>query len=205
MTAAAADGLGAFGNWTLHVVVDMQRMFSEQTEWHVPTMPEVVPGITALAAAHRAATVFTRFVTPKRPIDAVGQWQAYYRRWRSMATDSLDAAMIELIDPLRAMATLATVFDKATYSAFGSAGFAACLSERKIRTLVLSGVETDVCVLATAFEAVDRGLQVVVAADAVTSWSPASHRAVLDLVLPRLDQQIHVATVDKILAAWPQE
>lgn len=201
--AAGSEGLGELGPATLHVVVDMQRMFAEQTEWHVPAMADVMPGIEALTAAHRSATVFTRFVTPSHPREATGRWQIYYRRWRSMAADRLDAAMIELIDPLRAIATHATMFDKTTYSAFGSAPFVACLSERNIRSLVLSGVETDVCVLATALEAVDRGLHVIVAADAVTSWSPASHRATIELVLPRLDQQIRIATVEEILAAWP--
>jgi nicotinamidase-related amidase len=56
--------------------------------------------------------------------------------------------------------------------------------------------------LATAFAAVDRGLRVVVAADAVASASPAAHAAVLDEVLPRLDRQIELAPADRVLAAW---
>lgn len=167
-------------------------------------MPTIVPAIETLASAHCAATVFTRFVTPGHPREAPGQWQVYYRRWRSMAADQLDAAMVELVDPLRVLATPATSFDKTTYSAFGSMQFAAYLAKLNVRSLVLTGVETDVCVLATALEAVDRGFQVVVAADAVTSWSLASHRATLELVLPRLDQQICIATVDEIMACWPQ-
>lgn len=192
------------GPATLHVVIDMQRMFAEETAWQVPSMATIVPAIEALASAHRTATVFTRFVTPSHPREAPGQWQAYYRHWRSMAADRLDAAMVDLVEPLRVLATPATSYDKTTYSAFGSVPFAAYLAERSIRSLVLTGVETDVCVLATALEAVDRGLQVVIPADAVTSWSLASHRATLELVLPRLDQQICIATVDEIMASWPQ-
>jgi nicotinamidase-related amidase len=51
-------------------------------------------------------------------------------------------------------------------------------------------------------DAVDRGYRVVVAADAVTSGSLAAHAVVLDTVLPRFDQQVDVAGVDQILAAW---
>lgn len=202
--ADAAHGLKELGEATLHVVVDMQRMFAEETAWRVPSMATIVPAIEALTFAHLTSTVFTRFVTPSHPREAPGQWQVYYRHWRSMTSDRLDAVMVELVDPLRALATPSTSFDKTTYSAFGCAQFVAYLLKRNVRSLVLTGVETDVCVLATAFDAVDRGLQVVVAADAVTSWSLASHRATLELVLPRLDQQICIATVEEIMTSWPE-
>jgi hypothetical protein len=39
----------------------------------------------------------------------------------------------------------------------------------------------------------------------VTSSSPAGHHAALDAIYPRLDQQIQIATVDEVLAAWPSE
>lgn len=201
---ATTRGLEDLGPATLHVVVDMQRMFSEKTEWQVPAMAQILPGIQTLVRVHGTETVFTRFVTPYCLQDAPGQWQVYYGRWRSMVGDRMAAEMIEIIDPLRRLATPAVIFDKTTYSAFGSASFISCVSQRNIRSLVLTGVETDVCVLATALEAVDRGLRVVVAADAVTSSSPAGHRATLDAVLPRLDQQIQVATIEEIIAAWPR-
>ena len=68
--------------------------------------------------------------------------------------------------------------------------------------LVLSGVETDVCVLATALSAVDFGYRTVIAVDAVASSVAASHEACLAHVYPRYDQQIELASVDDIIAAW---
>jgi nicotinamidase-related amidase len=99
----------------------------------------------------------------------------------------------------------AEVIDKATFSAFASPDFVALLSRRDVETLVLSGVETDVCVLATALDAVDRGLHVMLATDGLTSWSEAGHRAALEAIYPRFDQQVDIATVATIMAAWPAE
>ena len=56
-----------------------------------------------------------------------------------------------------------------------------------------------------AFGATDHGYRVIVVEDAVTSSSPAGHRAALDAIYPRLDQQIQIATVAEVLAAWPAE
>lgn len=197
--------IAALGPGTLHVVVDMQRLFAEATDWHVPTIPEVMEPILSVVRAHPRDTIFTRFMTPTTIEQASGDWQRFYGRWRSVVGDRMDAAMLDVMEPLRRFAPPAEVCDKTTYSAFASAAFVASLARRDARTLVLSGVETDVCVLATAIDAVDRGLRVVLAADALTSWSLAGHRAALEAIYPRLDQQIDIATTAAILAAWPGE
>ena len=58
------------------------------------------------------------------------------------------------------------------------------------------------CVLATALSAVDLGYRTVIAVDAVTSSVAASHEACLAHIYPRYDQQIELAPVRDILAAW---
>lgn len=196
--------IAVLGDDSLHVVIDMQRLFAEPTEWRVPSLGEVVPPILQLADAHPAETVFTRFVTPVDPDSAPGQWRHYYARWRSVIRDRMGDAMLDLVEPLQARAAATNVFDKATYSAFGCTGFVARLAERRPRSLILTGVETDVCILATAIQAVDQGYAVVIASDAVTSSSPAGHHAALEHVLPRLDQQVQIATTAEILQAWPR-
>lgn len=94
------------------------------------------------------------------------------------------------------------MFDKTTHDAFDDGAFARRMVRLAPSALVLSGVETDVCVLATAMSAVDLGYRTVIATDAVTSSVAASHRACLDHVYPRYDQQIELACVDEIIAAW---
>ena len=67
---------------------------------------------------------------------------------------------------------------------------------------MLTGAETDVCILATLFDAVDYGFRVVVARDAVCSSSDAGHDAVLHMLSQRLSIQVEVAEMEEILSAW---
>ena len=197
--------LRSLGSRTLHVVVDMQRVFAEATDWRVPAIAEVTQPVLALVQAHPRETVFTRFMTPSSIENATGDWQRFYARWQSVTRDRMDAAMFDLMEPFAGFVPPAEVCNKTTFSAFASADFAASLARRGTETLILSGVETEVCVLATALDAVDRGLHVVLATDGLTSGSAAGHSAALEAVYPRFDQQIESATTAAILAAWPAE
>jgi hypothetical protein len=48
------DGLryGAPGENAVHICVDMQRMFAEDTEWKMPWLPRVLPNIVSISSAH---------------------------------------------------------------------------------------------------------------------------------------------------------
>jgi nicotinamidase-related amidase len=76
------------------------------------------------------------------------------------------------------------------------------LRERRVETVVVSGGETDVCVLATVLGAVDRGLRVVLAADALCSTSDRAHDCLLTLYREPFSQQIEAASIEDILAYW---
>jgi nicotinamidase-related amidase len=54
----------------------------------------------------------------------------------------------------------------------------------------------------TAVQQGAHGYHVVLATDALASSSDATHRAVLDLLVPRLDQQIQEVPVAAILSCW---
>lgn len=184
------------------LVVDMQRVFAEPTAWRVPTLPAIVPPVRRLIDAHPEAALFSRFVTPPTADHAAGRWRRYYQRWSTVTLDTLPAEMLDLMSEFAPFARPGTILDKTTFSSLADGPLSGLLKARGIDTLVLAGAETDVCVLATLLDAVDRGYRVVVAADAVTSGSLAAHDAVLDTVLPRFEQQVDVASVDRILAAW---
>jgi nicotinamidase-related amidase len=199
---SAAGGLEPLGAAAALVVVDMQRLFAEETEWQVASLPAIVPAVRRLIDARPEAALFTRFVTPPTADHANGRWRRYYRRWSTVTLDRMPAGMLDLMPEFAALARPGTVLDKTTFSSLADGPLAGLLKARGIDTLVLAGAETDVCVLATVLDAVDRGYRVVVAADAVTSGSLAAHAVVLDSVLPRFDQQVDVASVDQILAVW---
>jgi nicotinamidase-related amidase len=119
--------------------------------------------------------------------------------------DWMDPALLDLVAPLAGLSHAGQICDKTTYSAFASDAFVAAIRRRQTDTLIFTGVETDVCVLASVLGAVDRGYRVVVATDAVASSSAAGHRATMKGIWPRFDQQIEVATVDRVLTAWAGE
>lgn len=66
--------------------------------------------------------------------------------------------------------------DKRHYSAFAGTDLDIRLRERGIKTLVLTGVLTDICVLHTAIAAYNLGYQLEVVSTAVASISDHSHQ-----------------------------
>jgi nicotinamidase-related amidase len=67
---------------------------------------------------------------------------------------------------------------------------------------MITGSETDVCVLASVLGAVDRGYRVIVVRDAVCSSSDEAHDALLDLYHKRFDIQIEAADAQEIIRTW---
>lgn len=186
----------------VHVVVDMQRLFAEDTGWRVPTLEAILPNVRRLIDHRPDRALYTRFVTPVAAPHARGHWQLFYRHWPQVTQERLPAHYADLVAPLAGSAPQEAQIDKDGFSAYTGPKFGPALARLGCGAMVLSGVETDVCVFATALEAVDRGLRVVIAIDAVTSLSLEAHRAVLDLVLPRYEHLIDLATTDAIVAAW---
>ncbi len=74
------------------------------------------------------------------------------------------------------------VVDKPGKGAFYATGLAALLAERGVRSLVVTGVTTEVCVHTTVREANDRGYECLVLADCVGSYFPEFQRVGLDMI-----------------------
>ncbi len=186
----------------LHVVIDIQRLFAEPTAWHCSAIPGLLPAIASLLAHRPDAAAFARFIPAANAADAAGLWRGYYEHWDSVTTDRLAPGMLDVLPVLTDLAPTAPMLDKSGYSVFSADAFAPLLGARQTDTLILSGVETDVCLLSTVFEAVDRGLRVIVVADAVASSDTNGHTAALSLLARRFDQQVEIATAAEIAAAW---
>jgi nicotinamidase-related amidase len=186
-----------------HLAIDMQRLFAEpDSPWCVPWMGRVVPQVLELARRHVERTVFTRFLPPERAEDMPGAWRDYYRHWRAMTQQNLDERLLELVPPLQALVPPAHLCDKAVYSGFANPRLASWLKSQGVDTLIVSGGETDVCVLATVMSAIDLGYHVVLATDALCSTRDQTHDALLLLYRERYSQQITTATTDQVLKAW---
>ena len=94
------------------------------------------------------------------------------------------------------------MIDKGRYSAFAGSQLLAHLQERETDGLVMTGSETDVCVLATALNAVDLGYRVVLVRDALCSSSDEGHEALMKLYHQRFSEQIETADMATILSSW---
>ena len=160
----------------VHLCVDMQRLFAEDTAWRTPWMPRVLPIVVRLCERKAERTCFTRFIPARSPGDGHGTWRCYWERWASITLDNLGEEGIELLPELQAFTPPARVLDKVHYSPWIDTGLAAALTAGRVDTLVVSGAETDMCVLATVLGAVDLGFRVVVVSDALCSSSDQSRR-----------------------------
>ncbi|MCQ1775406.1 cysteine hydrolase [Neorhizobium galegae] len=186
-------------NW-IHLCIDMQRMFAEDTPWHVPWMREVSPQILEIAKHHPQRTVFTRFVPPKRADDMRGMWRSYYEKWDTMTLDRLGPEMVDLVPSLKAVAPPARIFDKMTYSPWTSGELHRTLAGEGVEMLAISGGETDVCVLAAAIGAIDLGYRVILLKDAVCSGADETHDASLELLGDRFSVQLEIALTEDFLS-----
>ena len=70
--------------------------------------------------------------------------------------------------------------DKRHYSAFSGTDLDIRLRERRVNTIVLTGVLTDICVLHTAIDAYNLGYEIEVVASAVASLTQENHRFALN-------------------------
>ncbi|TMJ43124.1 MAG: cysteine hydrolase, partial [Alphaproteobacteria bacterium] len=86
--------------------------------------------------------------------------------------------------------------------AFEAPEFQRALDDLDADTIIFTGVETDVCVLASALTAVDRGYRTILVSDAIASSSPPGHRSALDDIYPRFDQQVELIDTNALLRAW---
>ena len=68
---------------------------------------------------------------------------------------------------------------------------------------MITGAETDVCVLAAVMDAVDHGYRVVLAKDALCSSSDETHDALMTLYHRRFAEQIETVECEELLAVWP--
>lgn len=202
MTTQIGLPFGPLGPRTLHLCIDMQNLFAGDTPWHTPWMHRVLPLVERIAAARPADTAFTRFIPARDRNELPGSWRRYYERWDELTLEKVDPRLLELVEPLARLAPPAVVIDKRVYSPFSERALWQLLRQRQIDSLVITGAETDVCVLAAVLDAVDHGYRVVLATDAICSGSDTTHDALMTLYQRRFSEQIETADTETILSCW---
>jgi len=189
----------------VHLCVDMQQIFAKGGIWETPWMERVLPNISGVVARYPERTVFSRFIPPMTPEEAPGQWRPYYERWKIATRASLGGTQLGLLPELARFAPPATVVDKPTYSAFFRSQLADFLVSKGIGTVVVTGAETDVCVLATVMDAVDLGFRVVLVEDGLCSSYDAGHDALMTMYRLRYSLQINLVNSRELPELWRPE
>lgn len=151
------------------LVIDVQRYFFERGA----DTPLITPNILKLVDAFREAKlpiVFTRQAHKKgEDMGQMGRWWNGKLPW-----EGTKAAM--LVDPLKPRCG-ELVITKTRYSAFERTRLDAWLKKRKVDTVILCGIMTNVCVETTARHAFMKNFQPVVIEDACAANTTAHHRA----------------------------
>jgi nicotinamidase-related amidase len=68
--------------------------------------------------------------------------------------------------------------------------------------IIITGGETDVCVLATVMAAVDLGFRVVLPVDALCSARDKTHDALMALYSERFTNQVQTTSTERVLKEW---
>jgi nicotinamidase-related amidase len=181
----------------------MQRMFAEGTDWKMPWLERVLPNILSITSTHPEKTIFTRFIPARKPGQGVGMWRHYYERWGSMTIDQLGFEMIGLVPDLAKYVPPARTFDKHVYSPWTGTDLHQQLRNAGIDTVIITGGETDVCVLATMLGAIDWGFRVILVTDALCSSADETHDAMMNVYLNRFGEQAETVKTQTLLDSWP--
>jgi nicotinamidase-related amidase len=193
---------GPVGINAVHLCVDMQRLFTPGAPWVVPWAERVLPAIATLCQQAPARSFFTRFLPPRSFVHATGSWQRYYRKWQDVTLEHLDPAFLELSPSLMRFVPPGRIFDKWVYSPWSNPALEQSLRQGAVDTLLVSGGETDICVLATVLGAIDQGYRVILVEDAICSSNDDTHDALKRLFLQRFDTQVELASCAEIRESW---
>ena len=193
---------GQLGNGAIHLCVDMQRMFDSGSPWQTVWLRKVLPQVVRICEAHPERTIFSKFIPALSSDEAPGAWRRYFRAWEHMTLRNMDRSLLDLVPELQTFVPPAVILEKRTYSPWAGTDLLQSLLSRKIDTVVISGGETDVCVLATVLGAVDAGFRAIVATDALCSSVNDTHDAIIAFYNERLRAQIETAEIAEIIENW---
>ena len=108
--------------------------------------------------------------------------------------------IVELLEKPNDSAEGGSVISKVAFSAIPADGFIEKMEENQGRDqVVVAGMETHVCVLQTVMDLIERGREVYVVADAVTSRSP--HDKIFGLERMR-DAGAKIVTRESVMFEW---
>jgi hypothetical protein len=94
------------------------------------------------------------------------------------------------------------LFDKHVYSSWTGTDLHQQLRCAGIDTVIITGGETDVCVLSTMLGAIDWGFRVILVQDALCSSADETQDAMMNIYMSRFGEQVETVTTETLLESW---
>ncbi|MCP4327975.1 MAG: cysteine hydrolase [Alphaproteobacteria bacterium] len=194
---------------TALIIIDMQKDFcvdgfaTSKAGRPLEAARSIIPALQDLLAAARECGVVVchiGFWTLPDHMSDSAPWLAQRRR-STYASDKIAIAGsegAEFIDELKPAAGEIKVL-KHRYNAFNGTDLDMMLRARNIRTVVPTGVSTNVCVESTLREAFEHTYYICVPEDGCASWDMSLHDATLKNVKARFGM---VTRVDEVISIW---
>jgi len=218
MNVYRSDVLTVVNDTTALLIIDMQRDFLDpegyiaRTGVDVRGLRAIIPNVRLLLDAARAKgirVIHTReghrpdlsdlpAVKARRAAGAGAAIGSMGPLGRLLVRGEPGHAIIPELEPL----ATESVIDKPGFGAFHATDLEHLLRVAGVRTLVISGVTTDICVHSTLREAVDRGFECLTAGDACAAGDPGIHGAMLACIDGEGGILGRVASTDAIVTAW---
>ena len=147
-----------------------------------------------LAAARGSGAVVVHAVERHHPGFDDFEWRKLPRHHFVGAADCAFFAGFEPLGPSE------IVIPKRRYSAFFATDLALFLNEQRVRTVVIAGVKTNVCIRATAQDAFANGFDVIVPREATNSNRPHLAAAALEDIDRYLGKVVPLPEALEVLA-----
>lgn len=187
------------------LVIDMHRgSVDDPGTVFVPSGKEIVPTLAAFLDGARGAGVPIIYIVHQTRPDGSDARSPFWMEaenigdlYPNVREQVVGSRWTELAEGLEVKEG-DHLLPKKRYGAFSGNDLAFLLNNLGVQTLILTGVETEICILATAFHAFNEDYRVVVASDCVAGLEPDVEKAALRIIQREVGW---VTSADEILSA----
>lgn len=173
------------------IVIDMLRDFLEEDGvLYCKKCRDVIPNIKKLIETARKLSIPVIYVNCSHTVKSESP---EFVKWPPHAIKGTKGA--EVIDELKPRET-DYIVNKESYSGFFNTNLEKNLRSLNVDTVVITGIHTHVCVLATGLDAFQRGFKVVFPEDCITTGRTENHRTRLRFFRTHLGE---VTNIDKLI------
>jgi nicotinamidase-related amidase len=179
------------------LILHMQQglLFQGSDRLNIVIKSGIIAKQQALLKAFRDKKLPVIFVSAIRRPPVTVNLPVYGHIYEEIDSISLDDSEVKVIPELAPIPGEPLLIDWPV-TGFNNSGLEIVLKQYQAETLVLAGFTTNVAVYGTALGAVDRFFNVIIPSDASTTASAEAHKAVMEIMAPRLAL---VTTTDDVI------